>query len=76
MSRPLPCGACGIESYDVQMKLVEIPEEERRLVPFLATAGDSDPTPIEVPERYVREPRCRDTVACADRVAAFTKGGA
>lgn len=66
MSRPLPCGACGIEDYDVQMKLVEFPEGDRRTVPVLIN-GES----VEVPERYAREPRCRDTDACDARVRAF-----
>lgn len=78
MSKSLACAECGHEGYDneVAMTLVEFPEEQRRLVPVLIHPTELDKgeqaTPIEVPERYAREPRCRDKDACAKRVAAFT----
>jgi hypothetical protein len=76
VERDLPCLACGVEGRegrDVMFKVVEVPEEERRVVsvvlPEFAVA-DSLQMPVEVRERYVTEPRCRDEAACRRRVLA------
>lgn len=77
MTRILPCLACGEqgrEGRDVMFKLIEIPEDERRTVSVVLpdfNASDSLQMPVNVPEQYVTEPRCRDEVACYRRVLAY-----
>jgi hypothetical protein len=76
MSRILVCLACGAESRDVSMRLVELPEGERRFVQTATPSAENQHgvTALEyrdVPERYVNEPRCRDTAACKERVWAM-----
>lgn len=75
--RILPCLACGVEGKegrDVMFKLVEVPPDEQRVVPVVLpafAATDSLQMPVEVRERYVSEPRCRDEKACRRRVQAY-----
>lgn len=74
MSRLLPCGACGHESYDAVMKVVELPPEEQRSVEVFVPMNareDATPMPIKVREVYAAEPRCRDIAACKERVASY-----
>lgn len=71
MRHDLTCLACGSDR-DVLMRMVEVPEGARREVTVLLDAAISPtPTPLTVPERFIREPRCRDERACADRVKAL-----
>lgn len=58
------------------MRLVEIRGSEQRRVSVSVVASEDRSgvkafDQVEVPERYVSEPRCRDTRACAERVAAI-----
>ncbi|MFZ0324602.1 MAG: hypothetical protein WAN48_10770 [Actinomycetes bacterium] len=76
MSRILACLACGIESRDVSMRLVEVPAPDRRTVQAHTPLGETNRGPAgfeyrDVPERYVNEPRCHDADACQERVWAM-----
>ena len=68
------CLACGAESHDVTMRLVEIVPAERRMVEVSVPVSHRDGA-VEVsqtvPELYGHEPRCRDQDACRERVAAL-----
>jgi hypothetical protein len=79
--KPVPdqmyaCLRCGLASWDVKMKLVIVPEEERRAINVpIETEVRKGLLPEveyrEVTELYAREPRCRDTAGCDERVAAY-----
>lgn len=76
MSRVLACLACGAESRDVSMRLVEVPAPDRRTVSAHTPVGETNRGPAgfeyrDVPERYVPEPRCHDADACQERVWAI-----
>jgi hypothetical protein len=70
------CLACGYKGFDVAMRLVEVDEQEARIVDVaITTHEDSHGRPTgmdvrQVRERYVNEPRCRDRKACREREAA------
>jgi hypothetical protein len=70
------CLACGQKDYDVRLTLIEVPQEEQRVVDVsVVTAEDSHGRPTAMEQRQVRElyatePRCRDRRACAEREAA------
>lgn len=58
------------------MRVVEVvPAEQRRVNVGIPTAEDQRGVKafayLEVQELFGHEPRCRDTEACAERVAAF-----
>jgi len=56
------------------MTLVEIDPAEQRMVEVRIPVTHRDGAVEEahsVPERFVNEPRCRDTAACRERVAAL-----
>lgn len=79
MSRPMSCTACGIEDYEVRMRLVDLVTEDglaelelpvTRVSLPAHRMQDPDDT-VEAHQRYVREPRCRDRSACRARVVAY-----
>ena len=76
MSAPLACLACGFEGWDVRMRLIQVPEAERRMVNVALSVNERHGQQHEfayreVPEQYVREPRCRDVAACGERLATL-----
>jgi hypothetical protein len=72
------CLACGQEGWEevVAMTLVDLEREEQRVVNVALAATETNRgvtgfTYLDVRERYVPEPRCRDRRACAGRVKAL-----
>lgn len=75
------CLQCGTEDRDVVVGLVEIPDDERRVVSVSVVAVETRQGPtafdqLEVRERYAAMPRCRDRKVCADRVAVLERAAA
>lgn len=75
----MTCLACGNESQDVALKLVDLEAEARRQGERLATVEVvqeirhrhiTERVKHVVPERYAFEPRCRDRSACDRRIGA------
>lgn len=83
MSAKATCTGCGFEGYDadVKMRLVDLIDEEgyteatlpRQIVELPATQINKPPDKVEAAQRYVREPRCRDKVACKARIADYER---
>lgn len=78
----MTCMACGFEGYDadVKMRLVDLVDEgyveadlPRQNVELPASVARRPPDVVEVPQRYVREPRCRDKLACRRRVDDYER---
>jgi hypothetical protein len=79
------CLACGAESHDVAMVLIDhddkqrpdyLPLAEQRVVevPIVSAEDQRGVKGFEyaqVRERYISEPRCRDKAACQGRVKAL-----
>lgn len=76
MSRMLSCLACGQSDWGVAMRVLEVPLAEQRVVDVTIVLEENSRGVTEfgtrqVRERYVAEPRCKDTRACAERVAVI-----
>lgn len=71
----MTCLACGHEGYDVLMRGVDLGDAFKREVTVFLPIDKTEnttPIPVSVPERFIREPRCRDEDACAERVRTMS----